>query len=424
MLLSGVVLSGCPLNDHYAVRRDSVQADGATAGTRASGGSADIGESGAGEAPTGGDASNTGGSGVATGGAQTGSGGSSATGGESVTTGGEPHGTGGTSETGSTSGTGGTPATGGASATGGDVLTTGGVTNGGAADETGGLGAAGAPESSETGGAELGGSPDPGQGGTDSYAGNTGTDGTDRCPQDANKVGPGVCGCGTAEADCLAHRYTFDGSGTAVVDSVGSDDGTVKYATLSGDGELVFSGGTAMGNATYVDFPDGILSSLTNATLELWVTWGGGAAHQRILDFGDYTQSAFDTSGKSYVFLTPKHSVGTARVSFSLRGSDYATNVDASAALSIGQMSQVAVVFGAGTNNFRLYVNGVSQKSAAMPGRLSAINDVNNWLGRSQFNDDPYFNGTIHEFRIYKVALTQEQIAASFDAGPDVLSGE
>jgi hypothetical protein len=59
-----------------------------------------------------------------------------------------------------------------------------------------------------------------------------------------------------------------------------------------------------------------------------------------------------------------------------------------------------------------------------MPGALSAINDVNNWLGRSQFNDDPYFKGMIHEFRIYKVALTQQQVAASFDAGPDVPSGE
>ena len=406
MLLSGAVLSGCPLNDRYAVRRDPIRTDGSTAGTQTSGSSANADESGAGEDPTGGETSSTGGSRTAAGDTPRETGGTSGTGGETVSTGGSPH------ETGGTSGSG------------GDGVTTGGVTTGGPTGEAGAIGAAGATETGGTGGAELGGSPNAGQGGIDSSAGNTGTDRTDECPQDTSKVGPGVCGCGAAEADCLAHRYSFDGTGTSVIDSVGSDDGAVKYGTLSGEGALSFSGGALMASATYVDFPDGILSSLSSATLELWVTWAGGGNHQRILDFGNYTQSGLQTSGRTYVFLTPRHSAGTARASFSLSGSDYARNANASAALSIGKRSQLAVVFDGSTNRFTLYVNGASQNSASMPGPLSAINDVNNWLGRSQFNDDPYFSGTIHEFRIYKVALTQQQIAASFDAGPDVPSGE
>jgi hypothetical protein len=413
MLLSGAVLSGCPLNDRYAIRADSVPADGSTAGTETSAGSASAGKWGAGEDSTRGDTSNSGGTGIAAGGAPIGSGGSSGTGGEPSTMGGAAR---------ETDGTSGGVATGGV-ATGG--VATGGVATGGATGEAGAIAAAGEAESDGSGGTESGGSPSAGQGGIDSSTGNAGTDGTDECPQDASKVSPGVCGCGTAEADCLAHRYSFDGSGTSVVDSIGSDDGTIRYGTLSGDGGLAFSDATIVGaNATYVDFPDGILSSLSSATLELWVTWAGGGNHQRILDFGNRTQSGLATSGKTYVFLTPKHSLGTARASFSLNGPDFAKNINASAALSIGKMSQLAIVFDGTTNDFRLYVNGISQNSASMPGPLSAINDVNNWLGRSQFNDDPYFSGTIHEFRIYKVALTQRQISASFDAGPDVPSGE
>ena len=47
-----------------------------------------------------------------------------------------------------------------------------------------------------------------------------------------------------------------------------------------------------------------------------------------------------------------------------------------------------------------------------------------NWLGRSQFNDDPYFAGTIHELRIFRVARTAEQIDESYQAGPDDLPGQ
>jgi hypothetical protein len=47
---------------------------------------------------------------------------------------------------------------------------------------------------------------------------------------------------------------------------------------------------------------------------------------------------------------------------------------------------------------------------------LSGLNDVNNWLGRSQFAPDPGFDGTISEFRIYSVARSAAQIMASFRA--------
>lgn len=50
---------------------------------------------------------------------------------------------------------------------------------------------------------------------------------------------------------------------------------------------------------------------------------------------------------------------------------------------------------------------------------MSAINDVNNWLGRSQFMSDPEFAGTYYDFRMYSVALTGPQVLASFNAGVD-----
>jgi hypothetical protein len=65
------------------------------------------------------------------------------------------------------------------------------------------------------------------------------------------------------------------------------------------------------------------------------------------------------------------------------------------------------------------YLNGELGGEAAFPAALSDINDVNVWLGRSQYANDPAFTGTYHDFRIYDQALTAEQVATSFAAGPD-----
>jgi len=50
------------------------------------------------------------------------------------------------------------------------------------------------------------------------------------------------------------------------------------------------------------------------------------------------------------------------------------------------------------------------------PTPLSAINDINNWLGRSQWGD-PMFSGSYNEFRIYNNALDPVSAAASYFNG-------
>jgi hypothetical protein len=71
-----------------------------------------------------------------------------------------------------------------------------------------------------------------------------------------------------------------------------------------------------------------------------------------------------------------------------------------------------------------MYVNGALQARTTLSNRLSAIRDLNNWLGKSQFVADPEFSGTYHEFRIYTAARSAAQITASFQAGPDALPAQ
>ena len=65
-----------------------------------------------------------------------------------------------------------------------------------------------------------------------------------------------------------------------------------------------------------------------------------------------------------------------------------------------------------------LFMNGVEQGRTPLTEPLSAVEDVNNWLGRSQFAVDTRFGGSFHEFRIYDRALTQLQLMESLAFGP------
>jgi Concanavalin A-like lectin/glucanases superfamily len=256
----------------------------------------------------------------------------------------------------------------------------------------------------------------------------------DDCPNDPDKVAPGACGCGVPEApsatkaDCqtlkslLVHRYDFEGNGTSVKDRVGTAHGSIPAgATLSkldGKGVVLLGGGS---NGAYVDLPNRLLSSLTNATLEGWVTWGGGAAWQRVFDFGDSTAATPENNpaaGKTYLFLTPRSGSNTVLVAFSLGGVGQELAVAASGQAKQALTQFVAVVDDTG-NKIQLYVDGVFASEQTWTGQLSTINDVNAWLGRSNYSADAELSGVYHEFRMYDAALNAAQVAAAFNAGTD-----
>jgi len=50
---------------------------------------------------------------------------------------------------------------------------------------------------------------------------------------------------------------------------------------------------------------------------------------------------------------------------------------------------------------------------------LGDVTDTHNLLGASQYEVDPALEGEIDELRIYERALTDAEITATFEAGPD-----
>jgi len=258
----------------------------------------------------------------------------------------------------------------------------------------------------------------------------------DECPDNPDKLTPGACGCDFPDsntatyADCrdieaaLVHRYDFEGTGAAVMDRAGSAHGTlVGGATLSklaGKGVVDLSGGAT---GPYVDLPNGIVSQLSDASFEAWVTWRGGNNWQRILDFGDTTHVTPENnpaSGRTYLYVTPRSGEGFALSGYSLEGNSMGQELRVVNSAPLAQsLNHVLLVANAGADKLTLYINGSKAAEQTWTGALSSINDVNVWLGRSQYSGDHELNGIFHDFRIYDAALDALQVATCFAAGPD-----
>ncbi len=213
----------------------------------------------------------------------------------------------------------------------------------------------------------------------------------------------------------LAHRYSFEGSGTLIADSVASAHGTLHNASLDGRGFAEL-----LGDDAFVNFPNGLLSSSNDKTLEAWLTWKGGERWQRVFDFGSSDRGEGQRGrGTSYLYLTTRGNDDAMAAAYSTDGISGETRLLSSVALPVGSSVHVAVVIDSQTDGFALYVDGVLDASSSLEQRLSEIRDVNSWLGLAQYETDPGLNADLLEFRLYDRALSAGEVALSFQLGAD-----
>ncbi len=226
----------------------------------------------------------------------------------------------------------------------------------------------------------------------------------------------------------LKHRYSFDGNANGdIVDSVGGKNGVALGNFQFQNGELVLDGS----DLTYGDLPNGIITDLgDNATIELWVTYAGGPNWARVFDFGTSTGGEDVSDGGAdvdYLFFTSKTAQGFPRFEANFPDGGVTTVLNHPGAMPVNQEEHLVITYSYTGNRARMYTNGapVSTATATVPKPLSAMNnrDVNVWLGRSQF-PDPFWSGKYNELRIYQGAMTAEQVAASFLAGPNSMPAE
>ncbi|MGU4701492.1 alginate lyase family protein [Burkholderia cepacia] len=205
----------------------------------------------------------------------------------------------------------------------------------------------------------------------------------------------------------LHTRLMFDEeSGTTAADATGNG----HAATLIGGAKRVAGrAGNALslnGATGYLALRSDIMTDVSDFTIAAWVFWNGngGKAWSRIFDFG--------AGIGRYMFLTPRNPAGVMRFAISVNGwAGELFGVTGNTALPTNRWAHVAVTLSGATSV--LYLDGNTIGSAAdvalAPWRIG--HTAQNWIGRSQYPANPWFDGLIDEFRIYRGALTADEIA-------------
>ncbi len=215
----------------------------------------------------------------------------------------------------------------------------------------------------------------------------------------------------------LAHRWSFNGD---LTDSAGGQDAVIvdmgaSNAILS-DTEITLTGG-GKGTSDYIDLADGIVSSLGDAvTFEAWATQISVQNWSRIFDFG--------TSTTENVFMswTSATTLDADRVEW-VGPSDSDTLDNTNAPYTLGVEFHIVCVFDNGlvtwyTGPADSDTLGEAKGSFQSTNKLSELNDTNNWLGRSQWEDSTA-NASWNEVRLWKGALTPDEIEKYHRMGPD-----
>ena len=220
--------------------------------------------------------------------------------------------------------------------------------------------------------------------------------------------------CNAQVGMTLAHRYSFgetNGS-SIIIDSVGGSqwNGVLPNGGTFTAGQLSL----ATTSQQYVQLPVGILSNYSAVTIEAWATFGTLPANCFFFGFGNISGS----SGEQYIFCQPK----SARIA--ITPASYASEQISSPNPSGNWSGQtnlhITAVFDPPDGYLALYTNGVlAAINQAVTVPLSSVNDLFNFIGRSLYSADSYFNFSIDEFRIYKSALSADQIADTQMLGPN-----
>lgn len=245
------------------------------------------------------------------------------------------------------------------------------------------------------------------------------------------------------------HRYSFinvatnDAVGLTVVDR-GTASNTVKAvnaivkgvyggatAQFSGSA-LTLAGGSAV-SAPYVDLTNAMVSPFSTnnggsgtVTYEAWVNFAAsGNNWGRIFDFGDNTfgqftnvnASAYSYIGTNYVTLAgvPGTDANNAQLGFLTEGMYFKSHVE-------GTLTHIAVTWNDANQVINVFENGVQISTLIVTNRMAGIQDVNNWLGRSNWSPDSNMAGSLYEFRVFNRLVTPQELLNDYQVGPTVTS--
>lgn len=218
----------------------------------------------------------------------------------------------------------------------------------------------------------------------------------------------------------LIHRWTFSeegGAGTTFQDDVGGKVARIVAGTSPATalgGQVTLTGG-AYATSAYVALPSGILSKLTDATIEVWATVHTLRSWSRVFDVGSSTRQNLFMAWSQLTIPA------TDRVGFSIDGIE--NRLDNALAPFTRDMQQHIVMSidqgggSGGKTRISLFLDGQARGSFETSYTLSQLLDTDFWLGRSHYSDETA-NASYDEVRIHDRAWTTSDAQMSFVRGP------
>lgn len=183
-------------------------------------------------------------------------------------------------------------------------------------------------------------------------------------------------------------RFTFDNAEITTSGSVTYNSGTIGNAAY-------FS------NNAYATLNEGVVSSLNDFTISIWVKPSSVVTWSRIFDFG--------TGTDKYMFLTPSNGEKTV-FAITSGGAGSEQKITADIPFSAEKWTHIAITKSG--NTAIMYADGEeigrNESMTISPSDLGVA--TQNYIAKSQYND-PYFTGGIDDLRIYDYALGAEDIS-------------
>ena len=206
----------------------------------------------------------------------------------------------------------------------------------------------------------------------------------------------------------LILHYSFDADPHGVPsDGVVPDrSGYDRNAVLRGAAAITAAGRTGGalaldGDTSYLELPANLTEGVDELTVAAWINLDETRGWSRLFDFG---------GANGFLFLTP--STPDALIRYSAFAGFGFEGIATAASIPTGVWKHIAVTTTG--RDYRLYVDGIEAASVltipVVPADIGA-NSGGNWIGRSRF-PDPLLHGRVDDFRIYRRALNQKEIAA------------
>lgn len=200
------------------------------------------------------------------------------------------------------------------------------------------------------------------------------------------------------------HIAFNENTGVLAEDVWGAWHGTLSNGATWIAGKDSAAGAVGLGVAarSYVQLPQGVVSKLNDFTMATWFKMPANQGNNtRLFDFGN--------NEAVFMMLAPRINTSQVRYKITCPAGTYDRYINYS--IPLNQWVHVAI--SQKGNVFNLYVNGALQytdsNATIRPSDMGFT--LNNYIGRSQWPNDPYSDHQYDDFRIYNYGLSAEEVS-------------